>query len=285
MMSIKLDAATIQQLKQTSAEARKLIIETVHRAGAGHIGGPMSATDMLVSLYFNVMNINQNEPKWEDRDRFVLSKGHSAIALYTVLAQRGYFPIEELNTFDEINSRLQAHPDMKLLPGLDMSSGSLGQGISAAVGMALGAKQLGKAFYTYCMIGDGESQEGQVWEAADIAAKYKLDNLIVLMDFNGLQQFGWDGSEGRERERPVASPAERFKAFGWHTIEASGHDFEQIIHACQEAKEVKGKPTIIIAETIKGKGVSFMENQYLWHSKIPTAEELKQASEELMAGV
>ncbi|OKL36416.1 transketolase [Domibacillus mangrovi] len=284
-MSAQLDFAEIEQLKQKAAEARRLVLETVHHAGAGHIGGPLSAIDMLVSLYFGVMNVNQNDPKWAERDRFVLSKGHSAIALYTVLAQRGYFPIEELKTFDEINSRLQAHPDMNLLPGLDMSSGSLGQGISAAVGMAIGAKKLGKAFYTYCMIGDGESQEGQVWEAADIAAKYKLDNLIVLMDFNQLQQFGWDGSDGRERERPVTSPAERFKAFGWHTISADGHHFEQIIDACNEAKEVKDKPTIIIAKTIKGKGVSFMENQYLWHSKIPTAEELKIASQELMAGV
>ncbi|MGG3449123.1 transketolase [Domibacillus aminovorans] len=284
-MSAQLDFAEIKQLKQKAAEARRLVVETVHHAGAGHIGGPLSAIDMLVSLYFDVMNINPSDSKWEDRDRFVLSKGHSAIALYTVLAKRGYFPIEELSTFDEINSRLQAHPDMNLLPGLDMSSGSLGQGISAAVGMALGAKQLGKAFYTYCMIGDGESQEGQVWEAADIAVKYKLDNLIVLMDFNQLQQFGWDGTDGRERERPVTSPAERFKAFGWHTISANGHDFQQIIDACNEAKEVKGKPTMIIAETIKGKGVSFMENQYLWHSKIPTAEELKIASQELMAGV
>jgi len=284
-MSELMNYPNIDLLKKKAAETRKLIVETVHHAGAGHLGGPLSATDILVSLYFEVMNINPKDPRWEERDRFILSKGHSAIALYTVLAQRGYFPLDELKTFDEIDSRLQAHPDMKLLPGLDMSTGSLGQGISTAVGIALGAKCLGKSFYTFCMIGDGESQEGQVWEAADIASKYNLDNLVVIMDYNKLQQFGWKGKDGREREIPVYSPENRWEAFGWNTISIDGHDFKQIIEAFSEARAVQGKPTIIIAHTVKGKGVSFMENNYLWHAKVPTDEELRCAVEEIGMGV
>ncbi len=284
-MTQLLNQEKIDRLKQRAAETRKLILETVHYAGAGHIGGPLSATDVLVSLYFDVMNIAPNNSQWEDRDRFVLSKGHSAIALYTVLAQRGYFPVDELKTFDKIDSRLQAHPDMRLLPGLDMSSGSLGQGISAAVGMALGAKCQDKLFYTYCMIGDGESQEGQVWEAADIASKYKLDNLVVILDYNKLQQFGWKGTEGREREIPVFSPEIRWEAFGWNTISIDGHDFTQIIEAFNQAKTVKDKPSIIIAHTVKGKGVSFMENNYLWHARVPNDGELQNAVSEIKLGV
>jgi transketolase len=264
-------------LEKKAAQARKFILETVHHANAGHVGGPLSATDMLIALYFDVMNIKPEEPRWEQRDRFVLSKGHSAIGLYTALALRGYFPIDELKTFDHIDSRLQAHPDLCLLPGLDMSTGSLGQGISAAVGMALGAKLKGSPFYTYCMVGDGESQEGQVWEAADVASKYELDNLIVFLDYNKLQQFGWNGTDGREREIPVYSPAKRWEAFGWNVISINGHEMEQILHACAQAKESKGKPTVIIADTIKGKGVSFMENSYVWHAKVPNKKELAEA--------
>ncbi len=275
----------IKRLQQKSIETRKLLLETVHHAGAGHVGGPLSVTDLLVALYFDVMNVKHDDPHWEDRDRFILSKGHSAIALYTVLALRGYFPVEELKTFDAIDSRLQAHPDMKLLPGLDMSTGSLGQGISAAVGMALGAKLKQKSFATYCIIGDGESQEGQVWEAADVAAKYELDNLVVIMDYNKLQQFGWTGTDGREREIPVFSPEDRWAAFGWNVLSIDGHDPEQIIEACRQAKSVKGKPTVIIAHTVKGKGVSFMENNYTWHAKVPNADELKAALAELDMGV
>ncbi|WP_342405612.1 transketolase [Brevibacillus sp. FSL K6-2834] len=275
----------INWLQKKSSETRRLILQTVHHAGAGHVGGPLSVTDLLVALYFDVMNIKPDEPLWAERDRFVLSKGHSAIALYTVLALRGYFPVEELKTFDDIDSRLQAHPDMKLLPGLDMSTGSLGQGISAAVGMALGAKLKQQAFSTYCIIGDGESQEGQVWEAADVAAKYELDNLVVIMDYNKLQQFGWKGTEGREREIPIFSPEDRWAAFGWNVLAIDGHDVEQIIEACQQAKRVQGKPTVVIAHTVKGKGVSFMENNYTWHAKVPYAEELKAALEELDMGV
>lgn len=260
--------------------ARRQVIETVHYAGAGHIGGPMSAIDILIYLYFEEMNINPKEARDENRDRFVLSKGHSAIGLYSVLALRDYFPKEELKSFDAIDSRLQAHPDMNLLPGLDMSTGSLGQGISAAVGMALGAKLQNKDFRTYCMIGDGESQEGQVWEAADIASKYELDNFVGILDYNKLQQFGWNGEDGA-REIPVEAPASRWEAFGWHVITIDGHDFKEIANAFNEAKEVKGKPTMIIANTLKGKGVSFMENEYLWHSRVPTDEELANAVNEL----
>lgn len=267
-------------LKKKSNETRRLIIETVHHAGAGHVGGPMSATDLLVSLYFDVMNIRENEPDWKNRDRFILSKGHSAIALYAVLALRGYFPVEEMKTFDSIDSRLQGHPDMTILPGIDMSTGSLGQGISAAVGMALAAKLSGEDYYTYCMIGDGESQEGQVWEAADTASKYELDNLIVILDYNKLQQYGWTRSDNN-REIPITSPQTRFEAFGWNVIEMDGHDYEAIIEACKEAKKVKGKPTVLVAHTVKGKGISFMENDYLWHSRVPTDEELENGIKEL----
>jgi transketolase len=278
---LSLSSKKFNFLNEKSAECRRLIIETVHHAGAGHIGGPLSVTDLLINLYFEVMDIRPDSPNWEDRDRFVLSKGHSAIALYAVLAQRGYFPIEELKTFDSIDSRLQAHPDMSKLPGLDMSTGSLGQGISAAVGMALAAKLLNKDCRTYCVIGDGESQEGQVWEAADTAAKYNLDNLIVLLDYNKLQQYGWKGKEESERKIPIEEAEKKWEAFGWHVMTIDGHNHQEIEQACEKVREVKGKPVLIVAHTVKGKGVSFMENQYLWHSRIPTDEELEKARREL----
>jgi len=260
--------------------ARRQVVETVHHAGAGHVGGPMSAIDLLTYLYYNEMNINPEKPRDENRDRFILSKGHSAIGLYSVLALRGYMPTEELKTFDALDSRLQAHPDMTILPGLDMSTGSLGQGISAAVGIALGAKLQHKDFRTYCIIGDGESQEGQVWEAADVAAKYKLDNFVGILDYNKLQQFGWNGKNGA-RKIPVNNPGKRWEAFGWHVIETDGHEFEAIEKAFKEARETKGKPTMIIANTVKGKGITFMENEYLWHSRVPTDDELEAAVKEL----
>ncbi|MBU8568543.1 transketolase [Virgibacillus pantothenticus] len=279
-MNLSVTKDKIAELKRISIEIRKLIVETVYYAKAGHMGGPMSAVDMLVNLYFNELNINPENPLSSDRDRFVLSKGHSAVALYAVLARRGYFPMEELKTFDAINSRLQAHPDMNALPGLDMSTGSLGMGLSAAVGIALGAKLQKKDFRTYCMVGDGESQEGQIWEAADIASKYKVDNLVAILDYNKLQQFGWVGEEA-SRANPVVDPEKRWKAFGWNVVNIDGHDHEQISSAFQKAREVTGKPTMIIASTIKGKGVTFMENAYLWHSRVPTDEEYKQAIQEL----
>src|SRR5699024_2752646 len=269
-----------KELINKAQDARRQVEETVHYAGAGHVGGPMSAIGLLTYLYFNEMNIDPKNPHDEDRDRFILSKGHSAIGLYSVLALRGYIPVEELKTFDELDSRLQAHPDMNLLPGLDMSTGSLGQGISAAIGMALGAKLQDKDFRTYCIIGDGESQEGQVWEAADVAAKYQLDNFVGILDYNKLQQFGWNGEDGK-RKIPVVDPGKRWEAFGWNVIETDGHDFEAIEKALKDAKKTKGKPTIIIANTVKGKGVSFMENEFLWHSRIPTDDELEAAVKEL----
>lgn len=282
-MSHTLNEEKLYLLKQKSSEARSSIIKTVHHAKAGHIGGPMSATDLLVSLYFNEMNISPENPEDVNRDRFVLSKGHSAIALYSVLALKGYFPVDELKTFDSIDSRLQAHPDMKALPGLDMSTGSLGQGISAAVGMALGAKLQNKDFRTYCILGDGESQEGQVWEAADMAVKYNLDNLVVILDYNKLQQFGWAGENGKQ-EVPILEPEKRWDAFGWHVISIDGHNFQEISDAFAEARTITGKPTLIIANTVKGKGVSFMENEYSWHSRVPTDEELIRAIEEIKEG-
>jgi len=283
-MSRGLSEAREKELAQLAAQTRRLIVETVHHAGAGHIGGPMSVTDILVSLYFEEMNVDPRRPDDPERDRFVLSKGHSAVALYAVLALRGYFPVEELRTFDEVGSRLQGHPDMTLLPGLDMSTGSLGQGISAAVGMALGSRLSGRSFRVYCVLGDGESQEGQVWEAADIASKYRLDNLVVVLDYNKLQQYGWKGEEPKGRAVPVHSPGSRWEAFGWHVVETEGHSVRQLLAAYDEARATPGKPTIIIAHTVKGKGVSFMENNYVWHAKIPTAEELAQAVAEIGQG-
>lgn len=277
---------TVLNLKRKAVEARRLILKSVHTAGAGHVGGPLSATDILVSLYFDVLRIDPTRPGWEDRDRFILSKGHSCIGLYTVLALRGYFPVEELATFDAIDSRLQGHPDMTKLPGLDMSSGSLGQGLSPAVGMAIGAKLLKKDFHSWCMLGDGEIQEGQIWEAAFIAERYELDNLTAILDYNKLQQYGWTVEITGKTRRPRISfenPGAKFAAFGWNVIEIDGHDIGQILDACARAKAFKGKPTIIIANTIKGKGISFMENDYMWHAKVPSSAELAAALKELDA--
>ncbi|WP_067935091.1 transketolase [Alicyclobacillus kakegawensis] len=273
------DVEHIEELRELARTARQHIVRTIHKAGAGHLGGPLSAVDILTALYFDVMNVNPDNPSWEDRDRFVLSKGHSAIALYTVLAMRGFFPVAELDTFDAMDSRLQGHPDMKLLPGVDMSTGSLGQGISAAVGMALGAKLQGRKFRVFCLIGDGESQEGQVWEAADIAAKYGLDNLVVIMDFNKLQQFGW--GKGSLRASPVANPKERWAAFGWNVgVVNDGNDIAELL-AALHTPAAPGRPSIWIAHTVKGKGVRFMENDYVWHAKVPSLQELNDALVEL----
>lgn len=274
--------SVINLLQEKATNARKELLKVVHHAGAGHIGGPLSAIDILTTLYFNEMNVDPSNPKDAERDRFILSKGHSAIGLYAVLAERGYLPNEELFTFDSLNSRLQGHPDMTALPGIEMSTGSLGQGISAAVGMALGAKLQNQSFRTYCMIGDGESQEGQVWEAAFIAPKYSLDNLVVIVDYNKLQQYGWPGTD-TERCAPNDLLEEKWLAFGWHVIRIDGHSYADILQAFEEAKSTKGKPTVIIADTVKGKGISFMEGNYLWHSKVPSDEELANALAELNA--
>ena len=263
-------------LKKTANEIRKGIVTAVHSAKSGHPGGSLSAADILTYLYFEEMNIDPENPKKEDRDRFVLSKGHIAPGLYSTLAHRGFFPVEDLKTFRHVGSYLQGHPDMKHIPGVDMSSGSLGQGVSAAVGMALSAKLDNASYRVYTLHGDGEIQEGQVWEAAMFAGARKLDNLTVIVDNNGLQIDG-DIAD-------VCSPypiADKFKAFNFNVVEIDAHDFEQIDAAFKKAKETKGMPTAIIAKSIKGKGVSFMENQVGWHGTAPNDEQYAQAMADL----
>ena len=264
------------ELQKKAIEVRKGIVTAVHSAKSGHPGGSLSAADMLTYLYFEAMNINPEEPKDPDRDRFVLSKGHIAPALYSVLSNRGYFPTSDLTTLRHTGSYLQGHPDMKHIPGVDMSSGSLVQGLSSAVGMALAAKLDGKSYRVYAMCGDGEIEEGQIWEASMFAAFKKLDNLTVIVDNNNLQI---DGAIDE-----VCSPypiPEKFAAFGFNVIEINGHDFDEIEKAVEEAKATSGKPTAIIMKTVKGKGVSFMENQCGWHGKAPNDEEFEVAMKEL----
>ena len=265
-----------KELSITACKVRMGIIEGTHNAKSGHPGGSLSAADILTYLYFAEMNVDPQNPAKPDRYRFVLSKGHIAPALYATLAHKGFFPVEELKTLRKIGSRLQGHPDMKKIPGVDMSSGSLGQGISAACGMAKAAKLTGADYRVYAVLGDGEIQEGQVWEAAMFASHYNLDNLCILVDNNGLQI---DGSI-----EDVMSPYpidEKFKAFGFHVINIDGHDFDQIESAYNEARTVKGKPTAIIAKTVKGKGVSFMENKASWHGTAPNDEQYEVAMNEL----
>ena len=263
-------------LKKMANEVRKGIVTAVHSAKSGHPGGSLSAADILTYLYFEEMNIDPKDPKKADRDRFVLSKGHIAPALYSTLAHRGYFPVEDLTTLRHVGSYLQGHPDMKHIPGVDMSSGSLGQGSSAAVGMALAGKLDNASYRVYCVLGDGEVQEGQVWEAAMFAGARKLDNLVFVVDNNGLQIDG----DIEDVCSPYPLP-DKFKAFNFHVIEIDAHDFEQIDAAFREARETKGMPTAIIAKSVKGKGVSFMENQASWHGSTPNDEQYAQAMEEL----
>lgn len=272
---------SIDELRQISAEARRLILQSVHQAGAGHIGGPLSATDLLVALYFDQLRIDPEQPSWPERDRFILSKGHCSIGLYAVLALRGYFLVAELATFDQIDSRLQGHPDMTKLPGLDMSTGSLGQGLSPGIGMALGSRLAGTPSHTWVMLGDGEIQEGQIWEAAFTAARYELDQVTAILDFNGLPQFGWPDTTGMTRERPIDDPAAKFAAFGWNVIACNGHDHGEIREAFAAAVAHRGQPTCIIAHTIKGYGVSFMEGDFEWHAKVPSTDELATAIAEI----
>lgn len=265
------------ELQKTANEVRKGIVTAVHSAKAGHPGGSLSAADIFTYLYFEEMNIDPKNPKKEDRDRFVLSKGHTAPGLYSTLAQRGYFPVEDLKTLRHLGSYLQGHPDMKHIPGVDMSSGSLGQGISAAAGMALSAKLSGDSYRVYTLLGDGEIQEGQVWEASMFAGHRKLDNLVVMVDNNGLQIDG--------KIEDVCSPypiGDKFKAFNFHVIEnVDAHDFDAIRAAFEEAKATKGMPIAIIFKSVKGKGVSFMENNAGWHGKAPNDEEYETAMAEL----
>lgn len=270
---------TNQELAKVANEVRKGVVTAVHVAKSGHPGGSLGAADIMTYLYFEEMNIDPADPHKADRDRFVLSKGHAAPGLYSVLANRGYFPVEELETLRHIGSRLQGHPNMNDTPGIDMSTGSLGQGISAAVGMALAAKHWGDSYRVYTLLGDGECEEGQVWEAAMFAGNHALDNLVAVVDHNGLQ------IDGTIDEVNSAMPlADKFRAFKWHVIElADGNDMAQIEAAFAEAREVTGAPVAIIAETVKGKGVSFMENQVGWHGKAPNDEQFEQAMAELAA--
>ena len=264
------------KLMKTANEIRKDIVVSVHSAKAGHPGGSLSAAEIFTYLYFEELNVDPKDPDKADRDRFVLSKGHTAPGLYAALAERGFFPKEDLVTLRHTGSYLQGHPDMKCIPGVDMSSGSLGQGISAAVGMAIAAKMSGDTYRVYTLLGDGEIQEGQVWEAAMLAAHWKLDNLLVIVDNNNLQI---DGPVDK-----VNSPYpidKKFEAFNFHVINIDGNDFEQIEAAFKEARTVKGRPTAIIAKTVKGKGVSFMENEASWHGKAPNDEQFKVAMEDL----
>ena len=264
------------QLKKTANAVRRDIVTEVYSAKAGHPGGSLSAADLFTFLYFEEMHIDPKNPKDPDRDRFVLSKGHTCPGLYAAMAERGYFPKEELPTFRHLGARLQGHPSMQYLPGLDMSSGSLGQGISAACGMALAGKIDGKDYRVYTLLGDGELEEGEVWEAAMFAGNQHLDNLCVIVDNNNLQIDG--------RIDDVNSPKpidEKFAAFKFHVIKINGHDFDEIRAAFQEAKNTKGQPTLILASTIKGKGVSYMENQAGWHGKAPNAEQYETAMQDL----
>jgi transketolase len=282
MTTVEVEAERIEILRSTARETRRLIVESIYRAQAGHLGGPLSAADILVALYFKIMRIDPQRPDWPERDRFILSKGHSSIGLYAVLAQRGYFPIAELRTFDEIDSRLQGHPDMTALPGLEMSTGSLGQGLSPGVGMAIGAKRRGLGFRTYVMLGDGELQEGQVWEAAFVASRYCLDNLIAIVDHNGLPQYSWPAAGGEGL--PLLQPeiAARWRAFGWRVLEMDGHDMTRIVETLLHAHEgAPGVPTVVVAHTIKGKGVSFMEGEFTWHARPLTDADLEAALREL----
>ncbi len=272
----------IAELEELARRARVAIVKAIVNAEGGHLGGPLSATDMLTALYWRILNIRPDEPLWPDRDRFVLSKGHSSIALYAVMALRGYFPVAELDTFDAIDSRLQGHPDMTALPGIDISSGSLGLGFSGAVGIAIGAKAIGADFTTYAMVGDGECNEGIVWEGAHVANRYRLDNLIVVLDYNKLQQFGWRGESAQDRIPPYTGTelADRWKAFGWHVVEGDGHDIAAFLEVMESVQDANG-PVAVVAHTVKGKGVSYMENVFQWHSKVPTEEELTIALTEL----
>ncbi len=264
------------ELQKKANEVRKGIVTAVHSAKAGHPGGSLSAADIYTYLYFEEMNIDPGNPAMEDRDRFVLSKGHTAPGLYSALANRGFFPVEDLTTLRKLGSYLQGHPDMKHIPGVDMSSGSLGQGISAAVGMALGAKMKGKDFRVYTLLGDGELEEGQVWEASMFAGHRKLDNLTVIVDNNGLQIDG--------KIDDVCSPYpidKKFEAFNFHVINVDAHDFDALRVAFKEARETKGMPTAIVAHSLKGKGVSFMEGSVDWHGKAPNDEQYATAMADL----
>lgn len=280
--------ATNEELREIAARVRWHIVSTVAASKAGHIGGPLSATDILVSLYFNEMRIDPENPDDPDRDRFILSKGHSAIGLYSVLAERGYFPVEELATFDHGDSRLQGHPDMHLTPGIDASTGSLGMGLSVGLGMAIGAKKQGKPFHTYVMLGDGETAEGQVWETVLVAPRHGVDNLTAIWDLNGLQQYGWEKSEDDrfDRGEPLGHVDMEavLRGFGWNVIVIDGNDLDEIREGLERNRALRGsgKPTAILAHTTKGAGISFTAGTFKWHNGVATPEQLELAKAELL---
>jgi transketolase len=264
------------ELKEMAKKLRRHVITMTAKAGSGHPGGSLSAADIITALYFKILRHNPENPQWSDRDRFILSKGHAAPILYAALAEAGYFPVTELATLRKLDSRLQGHADSKFTPGVEMSAGSLGMGLSFAIGVALTARLDSKTYQTYVLLSDGECEEGQTWEAALSAAHFKVDNLTAIVDYNGMQLSGWT------RDIMNLEPFTRkWQAFGWHTIDMDGHDFDQILSACQGAEKIKGKPTVIVARTIKGKGISFMENNVAFHGKAPTREEAERALKEL----
>ena len=274
--SEKFNENEIKWLEDTARDIRCSVLTMVKEAEVGHIGGSLSVTDILVSLYFKVLKVDPENPRWPDRDRLVVSKGHCAAALYSTLAERGFFPKEELKTFGMINSNLQVHPDKTKVPGIEASTGALGQGLSIGLGMALAARLDKRDYHTFVILGDGEIQEGQIWEAAMFAAHYKLDNLTAILDLNNVQLTG-----NVSEIMGIAPVADKWRAFGWKVLEIDGHDFKQIIESLGKAKENKGKPTIIVAHTTKGKGVSFMQNSCSWHGKVPSDKEYIKAIEEL----
>lgn len=271
------EKTSIEDLKKIAQIVRKDIVEMVYKAQAGHPGGSLSAADIVTALYFRIMRIDPENPNWPDRDRFVLSKGHACPVWYAALAERGYYDKSHLGTLRQLNSILQGHADMIKTPGVDMTVGSLGQGFSAGLGMALSGKMRGKDYHVYVVVGDGESQEGSIWEAAMAAPKWKLDNLTVIVDKNRLQNDTFV-----EDVMPVDPLPDKWKAFNWNVIEIDGHDMAQVVEALETAKTIKGIPTVIIAQTVKGKGVSFMENVAVWHGKAPNQEQAKQALSEIM---
>jgi transketolase len=271
----KFDLSTTE-LKEMAKKLRRHVITMTATAGSGHPGGSLSAADIITALYFKVLRHDPRNPQWSKRDRFILSKGHAAPILYAALAETGYFPVAELATLRKLDSRLQGHADRKFTPGVEMSAGSLGMGLSFAIGVALASRLDSKAYRTCVLLSDGECEEGQTWEAALSAAHFKLDNLTAIVDYNGIQLSGWI------RDIMNLEPfTQKWQAFGWHTIDIDGHDFDQILSAYKEAEKIKGKPVVIVAHTIKGKGVSFMENNVAFHGKAPTREEAERALKEL----
>ena len=276
-------ADEIARLEDMARRIRVAVIRTVARVKVGHVGGPLSAADILAALYGRILRIRPDEPDWPDRDRFILSKGHCALGQYGAMALTGYFELDEMHTFNQKGSRLQGHPDMNKLPGIDMSTGSLGMGLSAGLGMALGARHLGQDLRTWVLLGDGECQEGQVWEAAHVAPRYGIDSLIAIVDHNKFQQFGWRGASATDR-LPPEDPGDlvaRFKAFGWRVLEMQGNDMTDVVATLEEAARPTGLPTMVIADTLKGYGVSFMAGNYQWHMGVPTQEEFAIAMAEL----